>query len=1165
MDEERSLYVLEAEDRASSKIDRVTDSVKNMNKEMNSTGRNSGGMSSIEGFASRVFKVNDQLNTFTRRWNRSMSSFNRATIRAVREAGESIADFTRDAIDNFTRFSEQHAKTMGAMRSDYSNTDSGIEQFTRDSDALRKQALEYGTVGPTGKGTLYDTMQVSKTQTEMKKAGISVDDMLNTDIVAEILEFAQANDLDSGKAVEFAQSLGSQFKYKPDQWGDMLDMISYTADLSVIDVSDIVQSMKYAGGVTAGLDRPISETLAEVSMLGNFGLKGSQSGSGIQALITRLLTGDTTVITDAMKEVAPPKALKAFYDFSNYAKSDGSPEITYDDIKNGKFEKKDITGNLRPMDEVVDALDDVMGDLNDEEQAWFAKKFFGLYQMKAAYALINGDDSQLKDIQNKIENNSIGTNENKLDILLDSQYGQNTSLEKLWEGTKTDIGDKLSDVVQAVRDEIFNFLSNDGNYNIDFNNIRSALQDSADKIEEKYGEQVANIVRSIGDFGFNAVEIGSTIVPDAVEGISNILKDIGNGDVLGVMSDWSSMIENMNNSADGLPDELQGMADTIITIIDWGGKLVAFNIGAKLLEAITNLFKLINIVTATITAGTVNVNGGVTGGKGTGGSTGGSKDSGGSSTGSSSSSNSGNKGSVDTTTKGTGVAKIAGGVLGAYGGSQLGSELGSNVVEAFGGDKDDQQTGSIIGGIAGGIGGWKLGSWGISKAYTALAPKVISGAQTAYINSLYALDALKAGASGVAGEVSGSISGSISGMASGVSSAASGISASSVASAALPVTLGAMAIYKGIEDNKRFEYNKERMDEVINNDDISYYGTNENGYVVTSQDIANMLNPAGYDSSSPYAYGGKYEDDQRTSIGGKEYPRKFFTTDEIKDRMKSNGLSYDRAKEVLEDEGQREYDNMLKQREEFKKSDEDYFYKIQSALFDKTGLMLEYRDWTEDAYIDKVDVDGYQKYRSYRDDSNNKKLIDWYNSLGTDKELQIPDLKGNLSNKFNVGSDEWAQSYIDHIKYLQKSNNLYNGYDLSDLKPNNITEGLALYDDKFKGIQENMDKYLSKHRSLDTSNNGGYDIDKPVLQDIQNTEKSYTSKTSNVPDTNKKLETENNIVIKPMENSITLSPNIVVNAKIDKDGNVTLTNVQKNQLFKQYIEFEQDKGKKYGG
>lgn len=622
-DEEKIVLVLEADDEASQKVKNLSKNLQDLDK--NAGGVGGSGTSGISNFVSSLERGIDRVNSVTRHYNRVMSGFNRMVINGVQEMGSAVYDFTTDAIDNFTEFSEQHARTLGAMAADYDNTSESQKKFFEDAQKLKEQAMQIGTYGINGTGSLMFVPEVSQAQTELIKAGVSASDIVdpNKNITKDVLTFAQANDLSTGQAVEFAVSLGNQFNIPQEQWGDMLDKVSHTADMSVIDVADIVQSMKYAGGITSGLGRDLEETLGMVSILGNFGLKGSQAGSGIQALLTRLLTGDTTVITEAQAEVAPPNALKAFYDFSNYAKSGGS-QITYDDILNETFTENDITGNLRPMTEVIDTLDEVMAGLDDEEQAWFAKKLFGLYQMKSAYGLINGDETDLNDVIKEIKNQSSGTNANKLEQLLNSQYGQLTSLNNLWEGIKTDVGDRLNPFVQAIRDELFNFLSNDGNYNINFDNLRGALDESCDLIEEKYGSAIANAVRNIGDVAIDLTQVGEQIAPALGDGLLKVLGSLFDGNIIGdgsVFQNWGEMIDNMHLAVDGLPEEMQGLGDAVVSTIDWFGKLCTLNVATEIAELVSSVLQILTIAGGAVinVAGAVVVNGSTTGGTGVGG------------------------------------------------------------------------------------------------------------------------------------------------------------------------------------------------------------------------------------------------------------------------------------------------------------------------------------------------------------------------------------------------------------------------------------------------------------------------------------------------------------------------------------------------------------------
>ena len=628
MADERVLIEIEAEDNASSKIDKVSSSIQNLGTSTNNLGRGTGVSGFLQSWETGLHKFNSTM----RQYNATMSGINNFTKRMLKDAGAAVWDFTTDSVEAYAEFTEQHAKVLGviANQSEYKITyDDNLDEvsakqqrFLEDANKLKSQSIQLGTYGIDSQGSLMDISSVSAIQEELLKSGVSSKDILSTDIVQQLMKFSIGNDLSTTESVEFAVALGNQFGIKPQDWGSMLDKVAHTADVSVIDVADVVQSMKYAGGITAGIDRPLEETLAEIAILGNFGLKGSQGGTGIQALLTRLLTQDTTVITDAQKEIAPERALKAFYDFSTYAKSDGSG-LTYDQIANANSyeELGQLSGNLRPMAEIIDQMDEVMSELNDEEQAWFAKKFFGLYQMKAAYGLLNGEETDLQAVIDEITMQSNGTNDNKYSQLLESSYGKREAFENLVQGIKVDFGERLSPFTDKIYEELTKFLSDPNNYEIDFEGLRQALQDSCDLIEEKYGTAIANAVENIGDLSIDLTQVMTELGPDIVEGVATMLGSATEGDVVGLVTDWGEMIDNMHASADELPEDLQGLADGITNVIDWFGKLMALNVATEIAELISSVLQILTIAGGAIinVAGAVVVNGSGTGGVGTGG------------------------------------------------------------------------------------------------------------------------------------------------------------------------------------------------------------------------------------------------------------------------------------------------------------------------------------------------------------------------------------------------------------------------------------------------------------------------------------------------------------------------------------------------------------------
>lgn len=526
-------------------------------------------MSALSTSASAVTNLDNALRTY----NASMYRYNRVVGSVVRSAGDSIYNFTKDAINNFSALEQQHAKTMGAMATDYSKTAEAQRRFLEDSEKLKQQAITLGTSGPNGKGSLNTVYDVSYAQTALIKSGMSANDILGSNAVESILKFAGGNDLNIDDATMFAVNLATVFDKPVEEWGKMLDMVTKAADISVIDVEDIMDSLTYTGGIAAGLGRDLEETLGIISVMGQAGLRGRVAGTGLQAFFTRILSagelGETAIGN------AP----------SDYVGNMYNAFIA---------EAVNTDGSFKDMDEVASLLDTAMSTLNDQEQAWFAKKLFGLYQMKAAYAItgaVDEDANLITDFIDQIENQSAGTNDIKYELMQISQYGKLESLQNAWEGIKTDVGDRLSPIVTTTADELLRFLDDPQNYKFDVSSLRSAISESGALISERYGDELGEAIANIGNFGVDAGIIAEALIPQA-GGIIGAIGKLAQGDIPGALDDFAQGIKDTNENIDGLPEDLQGAATAASNVITAFTTLSTINLGTQILQIITSAFNM---------------------------------------------------------------------------------------------------------------------------------------------------------------------------------------------------------------------------------------------------------------------------------------------------------------------------------------------------------------------------------------------------------------------------------------------------------------------------------------------------------------------------------------------------------------------------------------------
>lgn len=530
----------------------------------------------ISSFASATYSGIDKANRALRAYNNSMRGFNSIVTSAMRTAGRAIYDFTTDSIKQFAELEKQHAKTMGVLSASYdfnwngNNTpeqQANMGQFYKDSTALKEQALKMGSVGPTGKGSLYSPDEISAAQLSLARAGITSDQMLNTDIVDTIIKFAGGNDISVDSAVAFGVQLGAQFHKKPEEWGEMFDQVTNAANMAPIDVSDVMSSLKYAGNMAAGYDVPLSDVLSAIVIMGNSGLKGSQAGSGISAIFSRGMS--PTGITSASK--APTEHVEDVY---NEFKS----KVT------------DENGMFLGLGNFTDELQTAMDGLTDVELAWFNKKMFGMYQQKAALALgRSGEDTDktFDAIAGAIADNSEGINDALYDLILESSGGQIEALQNVWDTTKMRFGDALSPMTKEVTKQLIAGLTNN-ELTIDADGLNAALDETVQRVNEQFGEYIGGLVEDLGRIGIDGSQIGLTELP-LLTGYGDALVKAFTGDFPGAWEAFQNGLDATNEQIDKLPPELQDTAKNLRNLIVVFEGLFALNIVTKVAEMITSL------------------------------------------------------------------------------------------------------------------------------------------------------------------------------------------------------------------------------------------------------------------------------------------------------------------------------------------------------------------------------------------------------------------------------------------------------------------------------------------------------------------------------------------------------------------------------------------------
>ncbi|PYS90474.1 MAG: phage tail tape measure protein [Acidobacteria bacterium] len=148
-------------------------------------------------------------------------------------------------------------------------------------DTLRQAALDLGSKGPFG------PTEVAQAFVELAKAGLTAQEVIDGAGTATI-NLAKAGDLPIARAAEIAANAMRTFGIEAKDVNGIVDTLAGAANQSTLDVDDLATSLRYTGGIAAGLNIPLDDVATALALLGNAGIKGSTGGTSLRKILIDL-------------------------------------------------------------------------------------------------------------------------------------------------------------------------------------------------------------------------------------------------------------------------------------------------------------------------------------------------------------------------------------------------------------------------------------------------------------------------------------------------------------------------------------------------------------------------------------------------------------------------------------------------------------------------------------------------------------------------------------------------------------------------------------------------------------------------------------------------------------------------------------------------------------
>lgn len=231
------------------------------------------------------------------------------------------------------------------------------------------KALE-GAIREAGKSSVFSSTEAANAAEELAKAGLSSSQIIGGALVGS-LNLAAAANISMADAATYTAQAMAMFKLDASQAGRIANVFAAGALGSTADVSTLAQALAQGGLAASQLGVSFEDTIATLSLFDQNALKGSDSGTAMKTMLTRLVPTTDSAAT-AMEQLG----LKFF----------------------------DANGQFIGMSAMAGQLQEKMGNLSPEVRTLAVNTIFGADAQRAANILIDQGASGLATYQAMMKN-----------------------------------------------------------------------------------------------------------------------------------------------------------------------------------------------------------------------------------------------------------------------------------------------------------------------------------------------------------------------------------------------------------------------------------------------------------------------------------------------------------------------------------------------------------------------------------------------------------------------------------------------------------------------------------------------------------------------------------------------------------------------------------------
>lgn len=346
----------------------------------------------------------------------------------------------------------------------------------KDFDALRAKAREMG------EKTQFTATQSAEALKYMAMAGWDTDKMLSG--LPGVMNLAAASGEELGRVSDIVTDAMTAFGMSADKATHFSDVLAQVSAKSNTNVGLMGDTFKYVAPVAGALGYSVEDTGLAIGLMANQGIKGSQAGTALRSMLTRL-AAPTKEVSGTMQKLG--------------------------------VHLTDSQGKMLPFRDVIKQLREKFKGLSEEQKAQAAASIAGERGMSGLLAIVNSGDKDFDALTASIDHCN-GAAQHMADVRMDNLSGQ-------WKLLKS----QLQELAISISDQLMPYIRK----GVAWVQKLVAKFNSLSPSTKKLISIIAAVVAAAGPIIFIGGAIMS-VVGKLVGGIGNLISFVGRiGPVIG--------------------------------------------------------------------------------------------------------------------------------------------------------------------------------------------------------------------------------------------------------------------------------------------------------------------------------------------------------------------------------------------------------------------------------------------------------------------------------------------------------------------------------------------------------------------------------------------------------------------------------------------------------